>query len=117
MRGRASEVARQVYADLLARIDLRLDAAALLLPDIIDLDRKLEFQERTLPALRSALIDGRLRTLDALLDWLRSEVAAMTPGSDALPALKEPIAFLCDAWAESLSDAPLRHALAAWARS
>jgi phosphomannomutase len=117
VRGRAAEVARQIYADLLARIDLRLDAAALLLPDIIDLDRKLEFQERTVPALRSALIDGRLRTLDALLDWLRGEVAAMTPGSDALPALKEPIAFLCDAWADSLSDAPLAHALAAWARS
>jgi hypothetical protein len=114
---RASEVARQIYGDLLARIDLRLDAAALLLPDIVDLERKLEFQERTVPALRSALIDGRLQTLDALLDWLRAEVAAMTPGSDALPALKEPIAFLCDAWGESLPDAPLRQALAAWARS
>jgi phosphoglucomutase/phosphomannomutase len=117
VRGRAQEVARQIYGDLLARIDMRLDAAALLLPDIIDLDRKLEFQERTVPGLRSALIDGRLRTLDALLDWLRGEVASMTPGSDALPALKEPIAFLCDAWAESMPDAPLRHELAAWARS
>jgi len=117
VRARAAEVARQIYGDLLSRIDVRLDAAALLLPDIIDLERKLEFQEKTVPALRSALIDGRLRTLDALLDWLRGEVAAMTPGSDALPALKEPIAFLCDAWAESLRDAPLRQALAAWARA
>jgi phosphoglucomutase/phosphomannomutase len=117
VRTRASEVARQILGDLLGRIDVRLEPAALLLPDIVDLDRKLEFQERTIPALRSALIDGRLRTLDALLDWLRGEVAAMTPGSDALPALKEPIAFLCEAWEDSLHDAPLRHALAAWARA
>ena len=117
VRQRASEVARQIYADLLARIDLRLDAAALLLPDIIDLDRKLEFQERTLPALRAALEDGKFASLDALLDWLRGEVAAMAPGSDALPALKEPIAYLCETWAEALPDAPLRRALAAWARS
>ena len=116
LRARASEVARQIYADLLARIDMRLDAAALLLPDIIDLERKLEFQERTVPALRAALRDRRFESLDALLAWLRGEVAAMTPGSDALPALKEPIAHLCEVWADALPDAPLRLALAEWAR-
>jgi phosphomannomutase len=117
VRARASELARQIYGDLLARIDLALDAPALLLPDIVDLERKLEFQSRTLPALRQALADGRFAGLEPLLDWLRGEVAAMTPGSDALPALKEPIAFVCDAWRAELRDAPLREALARWARA
>jgi phosphoglucomutase/phosphomannomutase len=117
VRARASEVARQIYADLLARIDVRLEAPALLLPDIVDLERKQEFQARVLPALRAALADGRFASLEALLDWLRGEVAAMTPGSDALPALKEPIAYVCEAWREELPAAPLREALAAWARA
>jgi hypothetical protein len=68
---------------------------------------------RTLPALRAALIDSRLGTLDALLDWLRGDVAAMTPGSDPLPALKEPIAFLRRLG--GVCATPLRSALAAWA--
>jgi phosphoglucomutase/phosphomannomutase len=117
VRREASEVARQIYADLLARIDVRLEDAALLLPDIVDLERKLEFQERTLPALHAALRERKFETREALLDWLQGEVAAMTPGSDALPALKEPIAHLCEAWSKTLRDAPLVAALAGWARS
>lgn len=117
VRARASQVAREIYADLLARIDLQLDDAALLLPDIIDLERKLEFQQRSVPALRDALAAGRFADLDALLAWLRGEVAAMTPGSDALPALKQPLAYLCESWADALRDAPLRRALLEWARS
>jgi phosphoglucomutase/phosphomannomutase len=117
LRARAARVALGVYGDLLARIDLKLDTAALLLPDIIDLDRKLEFQQRTVPELKQALADGRFRTLDELLAWLRGEVAAMTPGSDALPALKEPLAWLSESWRDELAEAPLRAPLEQWARS
>ena len=39
-------------------------------------------------------------SLEALLDWLRDEVAAMTPGSDPLPALKAPVGRLCAEWAD-----------------
>lgn len=117
VRRRAEAVTRQVYGDLLGRIDAKLDTAALLLPDIVDLDRKLAFQQETVPALREALASGGFTSLDALLDWLREAVAPMTPGTDALPAVKAPVAWLCDDWEESLRDAPLRSALAEWARS
>jgi phosphoglucomutase/phosphomannomutase len=117
LRARASELALGVYADLLARIGLALEPFALKLPDIVDLDRKLEFQQRTAPALRDALARGTHASLDALLAWLRAEVSAMTPGSDALPALKEPIAQLCDDWRDELAGAALYQELASWALS
>jgi phosphoglucomutase/phosphomannomutase len=115
LRERASKLALGVYADLLARIDLQLEPAALLLPDIVDLDRKLDFQTRTVPALCEALASRQYADLEALLAWLRGEVAAMTPGSDALPAVKEPVAWLCDNGA--LPAGALRDALLRWARS
>jgi hypothetical protein len=117
LRARGSKLAVGVYGDLLARIGLKLEPAALLLPDIVDLDRKLEFQQRTIPALRDALASRKFASLDPLLAWLRGEVAAMTPGSDALPALKEPLAWLCEHWRGELRDAPLRAELERWARS
>jgi phosphoglucomutase len=117
VRERADEVARQIYGDLLGRIDVSLGTAALLLPDIVDLDRKLEFEQRTVPALREALAGGRHAELGALLAWLRDAVAAMTPGTDALPALKAPIAWLCGQWRRELPEARLLPELAAWAAS
>ncbi len=39
----------------------------------------------------------------------------MTPGTDALPAVKTPVAWLCAQWKGEL-DAPLLQPLAAWAR-
>jgi len=115
VRERAQRVSRQVYADLLARIDVELGEAALLLPDIVDLDRKVEFEARTVPALRRALAEGTHADLDALLAWLGGEVARMTPGTDALPAVKAPVAWLCAQWKGEI-DAPLLEPLAAWAR-
>ena len=105
VRARADAAARQVYADLLARIGASLDTAGLMLPDIVDLDRKLAFQTTTVPALRSALASGRFGRLDALLAWLRGEIAAMTPGTDPLPAAKGSIAHLAERWRAELPDA------------
>ena len=115
VRAQADELGRRIYNELLGQLDLSLGEAALLLPDIIDLDRKLEFEGEIAPALREALADGRHADLDALLGWLREAVSRMTPGTDALPALKAPIAFLCDQWRSELPDAALLGALSDWA--
>jgi phosphomannomutase len=115
VRARAEEVARQIYGDLLARIDASLGTAALLLPDIVDLDRKIEFETRTISALRERLESGAFSSLDELLAWLGGEVAAMTPGTDALPALKAPVAWLCEQWRGELGAAPRFAELERWA--
>ena len=113
LRRTADDVARQVYGDLLARIDLSLGEAALLLPDIVDLDRKLEFEQETVPRLRERLSSGGLQDLRSTLAWLAERSAAMTPGTDPLPALKAPLAHLCREW--SGDGVALVDELAAWA--
>ncbi|MEM7411756.1 MAG: hypothetical protein AAF430_16110 [Myxococcota bacterium] len=115
VRAEADDLGRQIYNELLARLDLSLGDAALQLPDIIDLDRKLEFEREIVPALRRALAENEHADLDALLAWLREAVARMTPGTDALPALTAPIAWLCRAWRDELPDAALLEPLADWA--
>ncbi len=61
--------------------------------------KKQAFDGKTVPALHQGLADGRFADLGALQEWLRGEVAAMTPGSDPLPAVKAPVAHLCGEWA------------------
>jgi phosphoglucomutase/phosphomannomutase len=108
-------IARTVYQELLARLDLRLGEPGLLLPDIIDIGRKQEFERKTVPQLREAIAQGRFQNLADLLDWLRSEVANMTPGADPLPALRASVAYLVRQWENELGGAPLLAELAAWA--
>ncbi len=117
VRAQADAIARKVYNDLLARIDLSLTEASLLLPDIVDLGRKQSFEESTVPGLRAGLENGRFAGLDGVLDWLRDEAAAMTPGSDPLPALKAPIGHLCAQWSDEGLASPRLDELAAWAGS
>jgi len=112
---RVESMARAVYQELLARVDIKLGESALLLPDIIDIGRKQDFECKTVPQLREAMAQGRFKRLDDLLDWLRSEVAAMTPGADPLPALRASLAYLCRRRENELSSAPLLSELAAWA--
>lgn len=116
VRVKAGRVARHVYNELLARIDLSLSEVALLLPDIIDLDHKRDFEQQTIGQLREALAKGTFTSLNDLLGWLRTEVAAMIPGADPLPALKAPIAHLCSQWAEELATTSLFAELKNWAR-
>jgi len=112
---RVEAMARAVYQELLARVDVKLGEPALLLPDIIDIGRKQEYESRTVPQLREALARGRFKSLGDLLEWLRIEVAAMTPGADPLPALRASLAYLCRRWEKDLGGAPLLSELAAWA--
>lgn len=117
VRVKADRVSRQVYNSLLGRIDLSLSEASLMLPDIIDLNRKLEFELQTVPQLHEALTKGTVANLDELLAWLREQVAAMTPGANPLPALKAPLAHLCDQWTTQPGASALLRELAAWAKS
>ncbi|MEM7352976.1 MAG: hypothetical protein AAF657_19420 [Acidobacteriota bacterium] len=117
VRQKADTIARKIYNELLARIDLSLTETTLMLPDIIDLDRKRSFENATVPQLREALGEGRFDDLEALLGWLRGEVAAMTPGSDPLPALKTPVAHLCAGWAGEGFESAVLGELRSWAES
>ena len=98
VRGKAERVARSLYNELLARIDVSLDEPALLLPDIIDLENKQRFATETVPRLREGMGGGRFTDMDELLQWLRRDTAAMTPAADPLPALKPALAWLCGRW-------------------
>ena len=113
-RTRAVAVAGQVYNDLLARLDCRLSEAGLLLSDIIELDHKRTFDTSTSAQLRQALLSGSLPSLADTLAWLQEKTAEMTPGADPLPALKAPLAVLCEQWrAEGLAS-PSLDALRQW---
>jgi phosphoglucomutase/phosphomannomutase len=117
VRSRAEEVARQGTADLLRRIDVEIGTPGLLLPDIVDLEQKVRFERDTVPALLRAVEEETHPSLDALLKWLRREVAAMTPGTDPMPAIKAPVRWLCEQWTEEGVRGPRMRALVAWARS
>ncbi len=115
-RERAERIARIAYNDLLRRIDLSLDAAALELPDIVDFNRKQDFQQRVVPELRQALVAGRFKNTEALLDWLRGELQGMLPG-DPVPAVKTAVGHLCREWEREAGAGSLLGGLKAWAAS
>jgi phosphoglucomutase/phosphomannomutase len=114
---KAERLALLVYKELLSRIDVDLDEAALLLPDMIDLELKRSFQRRTIPRLWESLSTGKCGNLADCLRWLRDqeEVAAMTPRKDPLPALKGPLAYLTKRWMQEKPGVPLVEELHRWA--
>jgi hypothetical protein len=114
---KAEKLALLVYRELLSRIGVSLDEAALLLPDMIDLGLKQGFQERTIPRLWEALATGKCGDLADCLRWLRDqdEVAAMTPKKDPLPALKAPLAHLTKHWLQEKPGVRLVEELHRWA--
>lgn len=112
---RVEALARAVYQQLLACVGLHLGEPGLLLPDLVDIGRKQDFERKTVPQLRQAIGQGRFVSLENLLDWLREEVAAMTPGANPLPALRASVAYLCRQWEKDLKNSPLLNELAAWA--
>jgi hypothetical protein len=113
---RAEKLSIVVYRELLKRIGVDLQEPALLLPDIVDLEQKQAFERRILQELREGLAKGRFSSLEATLDWLRREAAAMTPGADPMPALKEPLAFIMDLWIREKGPTPILDALQEWSR-
>ena len=113
-RTNAEQIARRIYGELLGRINLSLSEAALSLPDIVDFDRKHEFDHHTAPRLRQMLSNGDVPNVKALLKWLAGESVLMTPGADPLPALKMPVACLLDEWSPTLKPSPLVNKLREW---
>ena len=116
VRVKADAMARMVYNELLSHIDLSLTEAGLMLPDIIDLARKQEFEQQTVPQLKAALAEGTFSRLEDVFDWLYKQTAAMTPGANPLPALKAPLAYFCARWAEESGSTPLLAELEHWTK-
>ena len=112
---RVETMARAIYKELLGRLDIHLGEPGLLLPDIIDIGRKQDFERKTVPQLREAIVQSRFKDRDELLNWLKGEVAAMTPGADPLPALKASVAWLCRQWENEAGGTHLLAELAEWA--
>ena len=94
IKAATSVVATSVYRSLLDTMGVTLSDAALDLPDIVDLDARVAFDEVFVPALQVALAGNRLQTRDHLLAFLRQEGAGLTPGADPAPALTESMARL-----------------------
>jgi phosphoglucomutase len=106
IRAEAEAAARAVYNDLLTPLSLRLGEVGLLLTDLIELDRKREFEDQLLPRLRAALAAGQIAGREVLLTWLRSEGKSLLPGADPIPALAAPLARVASAWANDLPPSP-----------
>ncbi len=115
LRAEANALASTIYNELLASIDVSLGEAALLLPDIIELDRKRDFETDIAARLFDGLKSKKWNSLDAALTWLRTESSTLMPGADSLPALKAPIALLLERWAKDLPSGSLGPDLARWA--
>lgn len=116
LRDLSERLARLVYGDLLARVGLSLGEAALLLPDIVGLNLKQDFEQQTVPQLREGLNSGRWAGLTELHAWLCEQTARMTPGADPLPALKAPLAYLCREWSQERPRTPVFFELEKWAK-
>jgi phosphoglucomutase/phosphomannomutase len=115
LRAEADRIAREVYNALLAPLGVSLGEAGLLLTDLIELDRKVEFEREILPALAPLLRGRKFATFDNVLDWLRERSRALLPGADALPALRGPLAPLAASLGRELPGDPVVGALQAFA--
>jgi len=114
LRDEANAATHRIYNELLSRIDLHLSEAALLLPDIIDLEHKLAFDEHIADELRDRVSsDGG--KVGEVLAWLGRRSAGMLAGADVLPALKAPVRQLLDRWPAELAATPLGAGLREWA--
>jgi len=102
IRAEAEATARLVYNDLLRPINEGLGEVGLLLTDLIELPRKRDFENRTIPALREAIAGGKLDSVEALSAWLRQEAGGLLPGADPLPALRQPLEPLAARWREEM---------------
>ena len=117
LRKEADAAARSIYNDIIAPLGVKLGEVGLFLTDLIELDRKVEFENRILPALREKLAkgEGAFANQEALLEWLRNETRALLPGADPLPALKAPLALVAQTWTRELPPSAGLQALLAFA--
>ena len=116
VESKADEVARRVYQELLLRLNINIGTAGLLLPDIIDLDSKRHFENKVVEDLYVSFSKSKFSNLLEVFDWLRSRLSDMTPGSDPIPALKAPLAYLCEEWKVQLPSVPIVSELEKWTK-
>ena len=116
VESKANEFARRVYQELLLRLNINIGTAGLLLPDIIDLDSKRHFENKVVKDFYVNLSKSKFSNLIEVLDWLRSRLSDMIPGSDPIPALKAPLAYLCEEWKTQLPSFPIVTELEKWAK-
>ncbi|HEY0707470.1 MAG TPA: hypothetical protein VGG33_11770 [Polyangia bacterium] len=114
IRAEAEAAARAVYNDLLTPLGLRLGEVGLLLTDLIELDRKREFETDLVPRLKAALSAGDIAGTEGFLAWLRKEGRLLLPGADPLPALKAPLAAVAKVWSREVPASPGLAALLAF---
>jgi phosphoglucomutase len=114
LRVEADAAARAIYNDLLVPLGVRLGEAGLMLTDLIELDRKRQFESELVPQLRERLAGGAFADEAGLLAHLRGETRLLLPGADALPALKAPLGFLARRWAAELPGSPGVATLLRW---
>ncbi len=112
---KANSIAFLLYAELLSLVGVSIGQVGLLLPDIIDVDRKCVFEQKTVPKLRERLLGGSFTHLNELHAWLEEEVSDLIPGTDSLLALKVPVAYLCNEWSDELGSIALYQDLRKWA--
>jgi hypothetical protein len=106
VRREADAAAQAIYNDLLAPLGVKLGPLGLALTDLIELDRKQEFERDTVPRLQQALAKREIADQPQLEAWLRREAAALLPGADPLPALRGPLGVAAAEWSRELPDAP-----------
>jgi phosphoglucomutase len=114
LRNAADRLAAEIYGDILGFLDITLNAPALLLTDIIDVDKKVAFERDVIPELERRALAGQ-SSFDELLAWLRERSAPLIPGADPLPALKAPVALIARELGKKAPSTPLIAALAHWA--
>jgi phosphoglucomutase len=114
LRAEADAAARTIYNQLLVPLGVTLGEVGLELTDLIELDRKREFESETLPRLRDRLARRELCGEGELAAWLGEETRPLLPGADALPALRGPLAPVARRWARDLPSSPGLAALLRW---
>jgi hypothetical protein len=92
---RLEAVSVQVYNDLAAQIGMALGECGLALPDIIELERKSDFEQRIVPKFDALIREGAFPGRQSALDWLQQESRDLLPGADPLPALKNALKVFC----------------------
>jgi phosphoglucomutase/phosphomannomutase len=114
-RAAAESMARHLVDDLfnlcLSRIGVTLSPSASILPDHVDLDLRLEFDQR----FRGDFLNEAKRlansTAESTLQWFRLRLAPYGAGADPLEATRPALLHLCKSLGASASDPQIQQAL------
>lgn len=91
-------IADEVYRELLERLGRYLSSEARALPDVIPLAGKELFDTWIAPQLAS-MLESDDYDLETIIQWLVQAGSSMTPGADALVAMRQSLSLLADGWA------------------